>query len=163
VHAIDLQCWWLGAQVKRVLARSSIDRRGVEHGTLAILEFDDGVLGSVLSSDQRKPARPGAPGKAEFRAVLIGTRGMIEVDSYGTAHLYQGSKMKALGALPAWRSFTSPKRLEAYRDALDGFSRAIRGRKQAPISGEEGLHNVEVCLAADRARRTGEWECVSPR
>jgi predicted dehydrogenase len=146
VHAIDLLCWWLDQPVRSVAARSCLDDLGVEHSTVATLRFDDAEV-QLVTTDRMVTDVGGQVGRASFASLLIGRDGMLDVDSYGTAYLYD-PRRTVLGTLPSWQSFHAPERLAAYRAAVAQFVQACLTGAAPQITAEQALHAVAVCEAA---------------
>ncbi|MGH9844402.1 MAG: Gfo/Idh/MocA family protein [Blastocatellia bacterium] len=159
VHAIDQLRWWLGSEVASVAAHCGHYRgHAVEDGSLVLLEFENGAS-AVLECTNALPFKSqlGSPGAAQFHAHLIGEKGVLEVDVYGQVKLKTAAGETVLDELPSWTDAKSPARIEAYAAQDSEFISSIIEHREPAITGEEGLANVRVCLAAYKAaaeRRT---------
>ncbi|MHB8655640.1 MAG: Gfo/Idh/MocA family protein [Terriglobia bacterium] len=153
IHAIDQLRWWLSSEVESVAAHcGNYLGKVVEDGSLLLLKFKNGTS-VVLECTNALPFKSvfGSPGAVEFRAHLIGEKGVMEVNVYGKVNLKTADGVKLLYELPAWDHPKSFARIEAYAEQDKEFVSSILEHRQPAISGEEGLANVRVCLAAYRA------------
>ncbi|MGY2026957.1 Gfo/Idh/MocA family protein [Nocardia gipuzkoensis] len=157
VHAVDLLRWWLDADIVRVSARECPDAAGVERATLAHLEFASGAVVQLMTGDRRATETGTQVGRAVFETSLLGSRGLLEVDSYGAATVYT-PQPRIAGRLPEWTGLDSPTRLAAYALALGQFVASCRGACEPELTGADALRAVEICLALrESATRGGTW------
>ncbi|MBN2552718.1 MAG: Gfo/Idh/MocA family oxidoreductase [Spirochaetales bacterium] len=150
VHGIDLLRWWFDDEVSMVFAACHRFRGNpTEDATQIICSFENGSSASLLATDCLPPGQQDKPpGAVGFSTLIIGDRGTITVDSYGQAVLEAGGTREIIGELPSWSSLTSTERIEAYLEQDADFIRAVQEDAAVPISGEEGMRNVRVALAA---------------
>ncbi|WP_040840163.1 Gfo/Idh/MocA family protein [Nocardia brevicatena] len=160
VHAVDLLRWWFRDEVVCVSARQGADSSGVEHTTVANLEFAAGPVAQVMTSD-RRVGTPGQAGRAAaFTTTIAGAAGMVEIDSYGATTCFT-PEPDMIAELSSWEAMTDPARMDAYICSLRQFVCACRGLAPVELSAEDALRAVEICLAVDRsAQRGGERVCV---
>ena len=158
VHGIDLLRWWLESEITLVFAACHHFRGNpTEDATQIICSFENGASASLLATDCLPPGQEDKPpGAVGFSTLIIGDKGTITVDSYGKTILEAGGKKETIGSLPSWTSLTSTERIEAYLEQDEAFIRCIREDTAVPISGEEGMRNVRVALAAYRSSEKGK-------
>jgi predicted dehydrogenase len=150
VHGIDLLRWWFDSEISLVFASCHRFRGNpTEDATQIICSFENGASASLLATDCLPPGQQDKPpGAVGFSTLIIGDRGTVTVDSYGQTILEAGGARETIGQLPTWTSLTSTERIEAYLEQDEAFIRAVRDDAPVPISGEEGMRNVRVALAA---------------
>jgi len=153
IHAIDHLRWWLASEVESVAAQcGQYGGKPAEDGSLLLLKFRNGTSAIVQSTNAWPFKRAiGSPGAAEFRAQLIGEKGVLEVNVYGQVTLKTAEGTSVLAELPTWSDPKSFERIEAYAEQDKEFISSILEHRQPAIPGEEGLENVRVCLAAYQA------------
>lgn len=158
VHGIDLLRWWFASEVSLVFAACHRFRGNpTEDATQIVFSFGNGSSASLLATDCLPPGQQDKPpGAVGFSTLIIGDQGTITVDSYGQTILEAGGTKETIGSLPSWTSLTSTERIEAYLEQDEAFIRCIREDTAVPISGEEGMRNVRVALAAYRSAEKGE-------
>lgn len=142
VHVVDLMRWYMSSEVKEVYAEAGnlISETPIDDCGIISLEFENGVFASLDCSWSRNKS---FPTWGDVTMEIIGTAGTISLDALNQKmNLYsdeQGHKYKYWG------------------DNMDlglvaDFIGSVRsGKKQASITGEDGLRAVEVALAAYRA------------
>jgi predicted dehydrogenase len=153
VHAVDLVCWWVGEEAVDVSMTQALDDDRVERATAAHLRFAGGASASILATDRSPGAGDGQVGKAVFESLLVGSEGVLRVDSYGEAAVETPGERRVLARLPRWRSANSKARLAAYAESLQGFAEAVLDGGEPPVSGREGLAAIEVCVRGRRRCR----------
>jgi predicted dehydrogenase len=158
VHATDLLQHLLGRKVLSVTAQSTVDAAGVERSTVAELDFGE-YRASLICSDQLNFSSEQV-GKAVFEMDIVGERGVIRLDSYGSATLF-AEESELLAELPSWTSFDSAVRLEAYQLSLLQFLKSCGNGAEPEITAEQALSAVEVCVAMSAsAAQNGALVCV---
>lgn len=153
VHAIDQLRWWLGSKVASIAAHCGRYRgHAAEDGSLVLLDFENGAS-AVFECANALPFKSalGSPGAAKFHAYLIGERAVLDVNVYGQVKLQTSEGERVLDELPSWTDAKSPARIEAYAAQDSEFISSIIEHREPAITGEEGLANVRVCLAAYKA------------
>ena len=149
IHMVDLLLWLSGRRVVEVSAYGNkICSEGYNFTTpdmvVAILRFDDGMLGKVA-------ANFGCVYPHFHKLSVYGTQATFE-NGQDTASLYN---------LRGCDTPTSEKIDTAYPgiekgDLIPSFIDAIRGTGSAEIGEEEVFATMEVCLAIDRSLREGK-------
>lgn len=158
VHAIDLLRWWFASEISLVFASCHHFRGNpTEDATQVLLSFENGASASLLATDCLPPGQQDKPpGAVGFSTLIIGDKGTLTVDSYGQTVLEAGRGTETLASLPAWTSLTSSERIQAYLEQDEAFIRCIREDTAVPISGQEGMRNVQAALAGYRSAEKGE-------
>ncbi|MFZ1753853.1 MAG: Gfo/Idh/MocA family oxidoreductase [Caldilineaceae bacterium] len=160
VHAIDLCRWLLGADVTSVFGHSRTFREShePENTTMGLLTFDNGTIMTLWASSAC-PA-PGFPGQV-FRALLMGEKGMIDMDAYASLQLADEGTWRTVAQQPpvntehADTAFRQP-RMQAYIDQLAAYTDATIAGEPPPVSGEDGRIGVAVALALLESSHTGQ-------
>jgi predicted dehydrogenase len=160
-HAIDLIRWFLGANVTTVSAfcRTFLPDRAVEDTTLALLEFSNGSLLSLFSSNALPT--PEFPGD-NFRFRVMGSEGLIDLDPYGELRIEDKSGWRLASTQPAVghenaETAFGPVRMQAYWDQLQSFIDAIAGKPLTGASGADGRAGIAACLAMLTSSRERRW------
>jgi UDP-N-acetyl-2-amino-2-deoxyglucuronate dehydrogenase len=160
-HAIDLMRWILRSDVVTVSAfcRTFLPDRSVEDTTLALLEFANGTLLSLFSSNAL-PA-PEFPGD-NFRFRIIGSAGLIDLDPYGELKIEDEDGWRLVRTQPpvghedAGTAF-APARMQAYSDQIQSFLDAIDGKPLIGASGADGRAGIAASLAMLTSSRERRW------
>jgi predicted dehydrogenase len=166
VHAIDLCRWLLGTEVVTVFAHARTFREPhePENTTMALLTFDSGTVMALWASSACPP--PGFPGLT-FRALLMGERGMLDMDAYDTLRLASDGAWRTVAEQPpvgteqASTAFGFP-RLHAYVEQLAAYTDAVLAGAPPPVSGADGRIGVQVALACLESSRTGRLIRLRP-
>ena len=148
IHMIDLLLWLSGRKAVEVSASGNkICSAGYNFTTpdmvVAILRFDDGMLGKVT---------------ANFGCVYPHFHKLIV---YGTEATFENDRNMASLYNSRGRDMSKPECIDtAYPgiekgDLIPGFIDAIRGNGRAEIGEEEVFATMTVCLAIDRSLREG--------
>ena len=149
VHCIDTLRFILQDEVSRVTAREIAGRKSgqVETGASILLEFSRGTVATVMASF-----------RAEYRTPLevVGDAGVLRADdALNVEHpiqleLRRGSEI---------RTSVVSNQL-AYARQVDAFAASVAGKREFPISGEQGWRNQEILDAAYRSMKSGRSENV---
>jgi predicted dehydrogenase len=156
VHGIDLLRFWLGSEITEVSGFLHHFRgHATEDGAQALLRFASGASAGFLATDSLPEGKSRkSPGAAGLWSLLIGEKGILEIDSYGEAVLEADGDRQVLGRLPSWNSLTSPERIKAYQEQDQGFVDSILREAPPPIPGAEGMRNVAAAVALYESART---------
>jgi len=149
IHMIDLLLWLSGRQVVEVSATGNkICSEGYHFHTpdlvVAILRFDDGMLGKVT---------------ANFGCVYPHFH---KISIYGTAATFENGRDAASqynqrdGGTAGTELVSTPYPGIGKGDLIPGFVQAIRGTGKAEVEEEDLLATMEVCLAINRSLRLGK-------
>ena len=134
IHTVDLLLWLLGP-VGRVNARTATRLHAieVEDTALALLEFENGAMGTIEATTA---AYPGFPRRVE----ITGTRGsLMNEDPPRTATVADATP---------------------HRRVLQDFIEAVQTGRRPACDGREGRRSVAVVEAIYRSARSGSWEDV---
>lgn len=142
VHVVDIMRWFMGSEVREVYAEAGnlISEYPIDDCGIVTLEFVNGVYATLDCSWSRNKA---FPTWGDVTLEIVGTAGTLSVNTFnqklnvytddkGYKHQYWGDDMD-LGL-------------------IDDFIASLReNKKQASITGEDGLRAVEVVIAAYEA------------
>ena len=159
VHAIDLCRWILNSEVVSVFGHSRTfrDTSEPENTTMGLLTFANGTIMSLWASSACPP--PAFPGQT-FRALLMGSSGMLDMDAYDKLMLATDGTWEVAAEQPpvntekASTAFGFP-RMHAYIDQLTAFTNAVLAGTTPPVTGNDGRIGVKVALALLESSRTG--------
>ncbi|NRF95726.1 Gfo/Idh/MocA family oxidoreductase [Paenibacillus frigoriresistens] len=139
VHVVDLMRWFMNTEVKEVYAEigNLISETPIDDCGILSLEFENGVYATLDCSWSRNKA---FPTWGDVTLEIVGTEGNISIDAFNQKlHLYsneQGYKHKYWGD-------------DMDQGLIADFVASVRdGKKEAFITGEDGLRAVEVAIAA---------------
>ncbi len=152
IHLIDLMWWLKGHPVVRVAAmgtRKNAEKSGFKFDdtNLVIMEFDDGSLAkSLVTLTPRHP---------KYHALRVFGDKATFVNQIGDADWFEGSEgdvhRPVMAAYPGMEK----------GDLLPDFIDAIRHGHQPIIGHRDVFHIMNVCLAAEKSRRTGQFVDVA--
>ena len=181
-HMLDM-CLWLAGECKpkKIFAKSTdkvFGNAGSKDTTMAIVEFDNGILLSVNHSWAAPENWPG--GVYGMQIGLIGTEGVIEIDDMhkdvilaSNQHQPAGYKKKSIGkedvltinhqsrnvdflmSIPFGQRSQSEMWGPIREETFSWFHRLMTGAKTPHTSAKEGHENLAICLAIDLAAKTG--------
>lgn len=156
VHDLDLMLWYAGKRVKRVFALANfgvLREYNVPDTILGLIEFEDGVIGSIELSWILPEHYPGAiDGVFE----VVGTKGMIEVEV-----LDQGLRVISKDSYWMYPDTMHWPTLHGYlegdlRREVDSFLRCIIHDTPVPVTLEEGFEAVRLAVALEESYREGK-------
>lgn len=158
IHNLDRLRWLVGSEVKTVFAHAGTMRlqADIDLSTIALLTFESGVTATLWFSWECPP--PGFP-NTEFRAWIIGEKGLIDLDAYGKLQLGVGDKWELVYEQPPidYRgNMLAPIRVQTYGSEDQEFINSILEKRRPAIPGEEGRAAVEIALAAYQSSRSGK-------
>ena len=181
-HMLDM-CLWLAGECKpkKIFAKSTdkvFGNAGSKDTTMAIVEFDNGILLSVNHSWAAPENWPG--GVYGMQIGLIGTEGIIEIDDMhkdvilaSNQHQPAGYKKKSIGkedvltinhqsrnvdfltSIPFGQRSQSEMWGPIREETFSWFHRLMTGAKTPHTTAKEGHENLAICLAIDLAAKTG--------
>ncbi|WP_409346975.1 Gfo/Idh/MocA family protein [Paenibacillus sp. MBLB4367] len=147
VHVMDLIHWITGSTVTEVYAESGtlfndipIDDAGMVHA-----KFANGVI-TVLDPSWSRSAP--FPTWGDVTMEIVGTKGVISVDSFGQKNdVYSKKNGRA-----SWSPWTDNMDFLLIED----FAEAIRTGSPVPITGQDGMNAAGVALAAYDSIQAGK-------
>ncbi len=149
IHNIDRLRWFLDAEAEDVTAEITKTSSGIEISTMAIIRWQNGTLSSVWSSGDLK--MPGFPATA-FRSLVVGERGMLDVDGYGALRMSVDSKSweTLFQQRPIdWRGegMFAEVRMGSFNAQNQEFVQSISEGRKPAITAEDGRKAVAIALA----------------
>jgi len=157
VHTVDLLLWLFGP-VRRVFGRAATLRHeiDVEDTAVAVLEFENGALGTLEAATS---AYPGYPRRLE----LTGSQGTLVIDGDRLAAVDLtaadiGSAKASAECLAAPAASSSPivADASAHQRVIEDFIRAIETGGPPCCDGREGRRSVALIEAIYRSSRSGQ-------
>ena len=116
---------------------------------MAVLGLRNGVIANVWVS-WTIPS-PNFPHSA-FSARVVGDRGILELDAYGTLRLGRDGSWNLIAEQAPidfrGKGMLDPVRMEAYAAQAKEFTTSIRERRRPSVTGEDGRAAVGIALAA---------------
>jgi len=158
IHCLDRVRWLTGAEYATVYAKSSSfdPEAKVEATSMALMTLTSGATVTLWSSGELPP--PSFP-RREFSAMIVGDRGLMDLDAYGELLINVSGKWEAVEKQPpvdwAGKGFLDPVRLQSFTRHAQGFIDAIRENRRPPVTGYDGRQAVAAALAAYESARTG--------
>ena len=140
VHAVDRLRWWLGAEVSW-LAACVANRLQIGEGEdsgQVLLNYANGAHATVTQS--RRVARPASISATE----IVGTRGVLRVQSWGDVHI-------ARAGSTSWERVEFARPASGHEAEIAEFVAAVRDGRPPMVTGEDGAIAVETVLAIYQA------------
>lgn len=158
-HNFDFMRWFAGSEPTRVFAHVTQFREGPYPfpTAMAQVDFNSGVLASTwMSFELPQPSVE----NSQFRARVVGERGMLDIDGYGKLHAALDGEPWQL----VWEQPTidyihkplAPERLEAFYTQVQDFVDSVRDKRPPAVTGADGRAAIELIDAARRASSTGQ-------
>lgn len=122
---------------------------------MAQVEFRNGVMAQTWMTFELPV--PGVPNSA-FRALVVGSKGMLDIDGYGQLNVaLDGKPWELFWEQPAidFKNVPlGPARLEAFYTQVQDFVDSIREDRPPAVTGEDGLAAIELIDAVRRSSDT---------
>lgn len=157
VHLFDGLRWYTGSEVETVFAKVT-DHGGEAHlrrSGMAEVVLADGVVAQVWVSLEMPS--PGIGSQSQW--LLVGSRGIIEADSYGKVRLGRDGAWEEVYEMPPFglnSDYHDPVRLKAFAAQVTDFAGAILDGRPPAVSGADGRSAVVIVEAAQRSSDSGE-------
>lgn len=156
VHDLDLMLWCSGSRARRVFALANFEvlkEYGVPDTILGLIEFENGILGSIELSWILPKHHPGA---IDGIFEIVGTKGMIEVRV-----LDQGLRVISEDGYWMYPDTMHWPILHGYLGGdlhreVEAFLRCIVQNIPVPVTLEEGLEAVRLAIALEESYRKGK-------
>lgn len=159
IHNFDRIRWFTGQEIQKVYARCTTLDPGakVEGTSMVLMTLADGASASLWSSyDLPKPSFP----NAQFRARIIGEKGLIDLDAYGELRVAIDGQWKVAATQEPidWqgKGFLDPVRLKSYTLQCQDFIDAVAQSRPPAVTGWDGRQAVAAALAAYESSATGK-------
>jgi predicted dehydrogenase len=158
IHSIDRIRWWLGSEVEKVCALSDSFRDlPVEDGSQVLMRFSNGTQVSLMCTSVWPVHDPMSPGAVPAKVMLLGEKGVLDVNMYGNVHMATGGPWRTITTLPKWESPRAFQRIRAYALQARDFIAAILENREPSISGKDGLAAVRIALGAYESSKDNRW------
>jgi predicted dehydrogenase len=158
-HNFDFMRWFAGAEAARVFGKVKTFGECIHPSPTAMaqVEYRNGVLAHTWMSFELP--KPGVANNA-FRALVVGSTGMLDIDGYGKLHAaLDGQEWKLVWEQPTIDYVNkplAPERLEAFYTQVQDFIDAVRERRPPAVTGEDGRAAVALIDAVRRSSASGE-------
>lgn len=158
VHSFDIMRHFSGSDVKRVFAKATSFGRDETPFSTAMtqLEMKNGTLCQQWMSFEMP--RPTVPDSAH-RYVVVGERGILDVDGYGKLMLGRGDGWETVWTQPYFdpiKDPMNPARLEAFYNQIQAFVDDVLDGRAPAVPGSEGRAAVEVVQAGRLSSESGK-------
>jgi predicted dehydrogenase len=157
VHDFDLARWLMQDEVSEVQAyttvaiRPEVARFGDVVAALVNLEFNQGAIGNIESHAQ-------AAYGYDVRTEIIGSHGSIQV---GNLHKTSATFLTTGGSSRALADHFLTTFADAYLAEIRDFVDCIMQDRPVPVTGEDGLKALALCVAAEKSHQDGATVKVS--
>lgn len=161
-HACDLVRWYVGGELESgyAVAAAFTAEPPPDRSVMATYRFTGGQLAHVWMSYDIP-----APGLGHgLDLLLVGTEGMIELDSYGQAALARGGAWEVIATQPSFDPADprDPVRLAGYIAQFQDLLTAIETGRRPLVDGREGLLTTAMLQAAEASIRHGGPARIDP-
>jgi predicted dehydrogenase len=154
-HACDIMRWLMGSEPDLAfgLFGQFLENRPPNSSAMVTYGFGDEKMGHIWMTYD--VVSPGLGSELQF--LIIGRRGMIDLDSYGKVLLGKDGKWDLVFEQPSFNPLDplDDRRLEAFSAEFADVVSAMREGRAALVSGREGLATTMMLEAAEISGRTG--------
>jgi predicted dehydrogenase len=156
-HACDIVRWLAGREATLAFAQfaSYTDIPPNDQSSMAHYTLEGGAMVQIwLTYELPEPSLGSA-----MQILITGSRGIIELDSYGTVRLgTPDSGWETVFEQPAFDPLDpdDPIRLQAYASQLRDLLRAIADGGDPAVSGRQGALTTSMLEAAERSAASGQ-------
>lgn len=157
-HNFDFLRWYAGNEAERAFGRVVQFQEGPYPypSAMAQVQFHGGVMAQTWMSFELP--KPGVANSA-FRALVVGSQGMLDIDGYGKLHAaLDGKPWELVWEQPAIDYINrplAPERLEAFYTQVQDFIDSVREHRRPAVAGEDGRATIELIDAVRRSSATG--------
>jgi predicted dehydrogenase len=158
-HNFDFLRWFAGSEARWLFGRVKPYGSSTwpHPSAMAQVEFRNGVWGQTWMSFELP--KPGLANSA-FRALVVGDKGMLDIDGYGKlSAALDGKEWNLVWEQPAIDYINrplAPERLEAFYTQVQDFIDSVREKRPPAVTGEDGRAAVELIDAVRRSNATGQ-------
>jgi myo-inositol 2-dehydrogenase/D-chiro-inositol 1-dehydrogenase len=157
VHVFDLLRWFTGSEVTHVFGSAqTYSQTSLAYlSGMAQLTFASGAIASIWISFELPP--PGFR-KHTLRTRVVGSRGVLDIDSYGQLLLGDADGMRVVLERAPYdmNDLTHPARLEQFIAQMLDYVDAVRAGREPPVGGADGRAAVQIVEAGYQSSATGE-------
>jgi predicted dehydrogenase len=147
-HVCDLLRWYAASDVVDASAQFARfePAADVAKTIMATFRFASGAVGQVWLSYE-VPA-PGLGSQMQY--TIVGSRGIIDLDSYAAVRLGTGAGWQVVDEQPAGDPADplDQVRLDTYIPQFRDFEAAVRDHRRPAVDGEDARKTVQMLLAA---------------
>ena len=157
-HNFDFMRFYAASEATRVFGQIKDYNKGSYQcpSAMAQVEFPNGVMAQTWMSFELP--KPGIPNHA-FRALVVGSDGMLDIDGYGRLNVaLEGKPWELYWEQPAIDFLNrplEPSRLEAFYIQVQDFVDSILEKRPPAVRGEDGRAAIELIDAVRRSSATG--------
>ncbi|MBI5879436.1 MAG: Gfo/Idh/MocA family oxidoreductase [Chloroflexi bacterium] len=157
VHTFDIIRFLTGAEVRRVFSHITTFGGEPYAGLNAMSQVDlsNGAMAQHwISYQMPNPSLP----DSMHRYVVVGDRGLLDIDGYGKLQLGSGDRWETIWQQPPIDFINRPMepvRLEAFFTQTQAFVDDILDDRPSTVSGEDGRTAVALVEAALKSSQTG--------
>ena len=151
VHDFDLARWLMQDEVTEVQAyttvaiRPEVARFGDVVAGLVNLKFQQGAIGNIESHAQ-------AAYGYDVRTEIVGSHGSIQI---GSLHKSSATFLTTQGATRALADHFLSTFADAYLAQIRDFVTSTLQDRPVPVTGEDGLKALALCVAAEKSHMIG--------
>jgi predicted dehydrogenase len=154
-HACDVIRWLVQDEPTQAYARFTSYSQKPPPGQTAMVTYDfkRGVLAHVwMTYDVPVPGLGSA-----LQFLIIGSKGILQVDSYGAVRVAQGNDWELVYEQTPFNPLDpmDEVRLRAYTREMADFLAAVAGGHEPLVSGTEGVATMQMIEAAERSAAEG--------
>jgi myo-inositol 2-dehydrogenase/D-chiro-inositol 1-dehydrogenase len=163
-HNFDFLRFYSGSEARHVFGRiHDYERNSYPFpSAMAQIEFENGVMAQTWMTFELP--QPGIPNHA-FRAFVVGSKGMLDIDGYGQINVALDGKPWELywqqPAIDFQREPLAASRLEAFFTQVQDWVDSIRDRRPPSVTGEDGMAAIALIDAVRESNKTGQAIAMS--
>ncbi|QHT59412.1 Gfo/Idh/MocA family oxidoreductase [Paenibacillus lycopersici] len=161
IHAIDLLLWFAG-EARALCGRTATQTHAMEAEDLglAIVQFKNGALGTIMASTSIAPGFPAA-------IRLYGSEGTIKLEGSGIAHwtVPGYGTPPAFESSPAYGGVSDPRSISHlyHQLQLQNVLEAVASGSKPLVSGEDGFRAVQLIEAVYESSAAGREIAILPQ
>jgi len=163
-HALDTTCWLIGSQPVRISCRRKeglLTSKGINTADMyiSIVDFENGAT-AVIENSWVLPQS--SPSLIDHKCEIIGSDGMIYIDPTHSAPIakYTAETPEGFPHAEFPDMFITPeihgRQMGFSVEPMYHFVECVRDGRQPLTSGEDGLLNTRLIVAAEQSARSGK-------